>query len=260
MPTTIQRHIKEFSPLTIFSNRLGDPWEKLAKNRLRIEVASTILKYKASRCRSLKEHVNVCFDVFNTFPLRLFGWSLLPLQVKEEMISLLEVIALQKPKNILEVGTAMGGTLYLFTRVADPVALIISIDLPGEKTGGGYPEWRELYYRSFASSQQKIRLIRGDSHSPETLYAVTKLLNGHELDFLFIDGDHTYGGVRTDFEMYAPMVRKGGLVAFHDICYHPPETGCEVHKLWNETKNRYKHEEIVKNLHQGWAGIGVLYI
>jgi predicted O-methyltransferase YrrM len=43
------------------------------------------------------------------------------------------------------------------------------------------------------------------------------LLKGSEGDFLFIDGDHTYQGVKQDFQMYSPLVKKGGIVAFHDI-------------------------------------------
>lgn len=51
------------------------------------------------------------------------------------------------------------------------------------------------------------------------------------MDFLFIDGDHAYEGVKADFEMYSPLVRKGGLVALHDICVHPPEMDCHVDKF-----------------------------
>ena len=29
--------------------------------------------------------------------------------------------------------------------------------------------------------------------------------------YLFIDGDHTYQGVKKDFEMYGPLVKKDGL-------------------------------------------------
>lgn len=36
------------------------------------------------------------------------------------------------------------------------------------------------------------------------------------IDFLFIDGDHTYEGVKRDFEMFRPWLRKFSLVAFHD--------------------------------------------
>jgi predicted O-methyltransferase YrrM len=66
-------------------------------------------------------------------------------------------------------------------------------------------------------SKQKIVAIQGDSHSIDTLNKIKRILNGKKLDFLFIDGDHSYKGVKKDFEMYSPLVRKGGIIAFHDI-------------------------------------------
>ena len=56
------------------------------------------------------------------------------------------------------------------------------------------------------------------------------------IDFLFIDGDHTYEGVKSDFEMYSPLVRSGGLIALHDIV--PGPEGCVggVPKYWSELK------------------------
>lgn len=67
---------------------------------------------------------------------------------------------------------------------------------------------------------------------------------------------HIHGG--KDFEMYCPLVRRGGMVVFHDIVKHPPKTGCEVDRLWNEIKHSYPHIEIVRDWSQGWAGIGIV--
>lgn len=36
------------------------------------------------------------------------------------------------------------------------------------------------------------------------------------ISLLWIDGDHSYHGVKTDFESWDPFVIKSGLVAFHD--------------------------------------------
>jgi predicted O-methyltransferase YrrM len=36
------------------------------------------------------------------------------------------------------------------------------------------------------------------------------------IDFLFVDGDHTYEGVRRDFELFRPFLTDKALVAFHD--------------------------------------------
>lgn len=36
------------------------------------------------------------------------------------------------------------------------------------------------------------------------------------IDVLFIDGDHTYAGCADDFNNFAPFVKSGGWVVFHD--------------------------------------------
>jgi predicted O-methyltransferase YrrM len=36
------------------------------------------------------------------------------------------------------------------------------------------------------------------------------------IDLLFIDGDHSYEGCRSDIEAWLPHVRRGAWVAFHD--------------------------------------------
>lgn len=40
---------------------------------------------------------------------------------------------------------------------------------------------------------------------------------GNRLDLLFIDGDHTYKGVDYDYHKFAPWVKKGGWIIFHDF-------------------------------------------
>ena len=48
--------------------------------------------------------------------------------------------------------------------------------------------------------------------------------------------------------------------AFHDIAKPPPELNCEVYKLWNEIKKEYEFLEIIEDVNQNWAGIGVIYL
>jgi predicted O-methyltransferase YrrM len=40
-----------------------------------------------------------------------------------------------------------------------------------------------------------------------------------EIDFLFIDGDHSIEGCKLDFDLYASKIKSGGYLAFHD--YYP---------------------------------------
>ena len=84
------------------------------------------------------------------------------------------------------------------------------------------------------------------------------LLAGKKVDLLFIDGDHSYEGVKKDFEMYSPLVADGGVIAFHDIAVHTKFAHCEVDRFWNEIKPVFRHREIIDDPKQGWAGIGIL--
>ncbi|MGO8752589.1 MAG: class I SAM-dependent methyltransferase [Thermoguttaceae bacterium] len=41
----------------------------------------------------------------------------------------------------------------------------------------------------------------------------------HPIDMLFIDGDHSYDGVRRDWDLFMPHVREFGIVVFHDTTW-----------------------------------------
>ena len=60
--------------------------------------------------------------------------------------------------------------------------------------------------------------------------------------------------------MYSSLVKKGGIIAFHDIVKHLPGSRCHVNKYWNEIKCNYQFLEIIEDFNQNWAGIGVLYL
>ncbi|BCX15609.1 MAG: hypothetical protein KatS3mg097_501 [Candidatus Parcubacteria bacterium] len=233
-------------------NRINLLRQKLGEKRAYKNSQRVIYKLKQFNSNNPEE-------VFN-FAWKFYFGLIRPMQIKEEFLELLKIFQQLNPQYIMEIGTANGGTLFCFCKLAKDDATIISIDLPEGPFGGGYPKWRIPIYQAFAKENQKLYLIREDSHKEETLNKVKEVLNGNQLDFLFIDGDHSYEGVKKDFEMYSPLVRKGGIIAFHDINIHlnAPEIG--VNKFWNEIKNRFVHKEMIKGHISGWAGIGVLFL
>ncbi len=164
--------------------------------------------------------------------------------------------------TVLEIGTMKGGTLYLWCQLCRPDAHVLSIDLPSGRFGGGYTSKLELLFHRFKQKAQTLTCIRGDSHAASTLKEFKSRLNGRMLDFLFIDGDHTYDGVRRDFEDYAPFVRTGGVIAFHDIVFNPLNAAdFEVWRFWDEIKKQ--HSDAVEfiepqNSQRRTIGIGAI--
>jgi predicted O-methyltransferase YrrM len=196
------------------------------------------------------------------FTFNKLGGIIQPFQHKDEMIRLAKLAAEKKPKTVVEIGTARGGTLFMLARLASPDALIVSIDLPGGEYGGGYPAWKAPYYRRFASKTQRIELMRDNSHDAKTVEKLEKILGGKKIDLLFIDGDHTYEGVKRDYEIYSPLVRDGGVISFHDVSEHLPELDCHVEPFWKEVRQGKKFEEFItasKDPKDRWGGIGVLF-
>ena len=136
-----------------------------------------------------------------------------PVQVREEIEELVRRIEALPARRNLQIGTANGGTLFLLARA-----------------GVGPSHDRQPRHRGLrcfpplllslvrAARRQRVIPLRADSHLEETVaQRVRELCVGQPLDLLFIDGDHAYDSVRRDFELYAPLVRPDGLIAFHDI-------------------------------------------
>jgi cephalosporin hydroxylase len=184
--------------------------------------------------------------------------AIAPMQIRAEIETLLELLVADPPRVILELGTARGGTLFLLSRVAKDDATLVSVDIPGGAFGGGYPPARAPLLASFAREQQSIQLIRGDSHSDETVGRVERALGTEQVDFLLIDGDHSGEGVRRDFAMYSPFVRQGGWIALHDIVPGWPDLVGGVPEFWGELKATRTVRELVQDWSQGAYGIGLI--
>jgi cephalosporin hydroxylase len=180
-------------------------------------------------------------------------------QIQEEFLEFLSIIKCKSPRLILEIGTADGGTLLLFTKVLQLDGTIISIDLSGNRFDR-YPDWKIPLYESYKNNNQRIVIIRGSSHDKEIYYNITNLLSKIEkLDVLFIDGDHSYNGVLNDYNLYSKLVKKDGIIAFHDIVPGNISTVGGVPIFWNTIKREKRTYEIIKNKHQHGCGIGIIF-
>jgi predicted O-methyltransferase YrrM len=192
------------------------------------------------------------------YKFNFLGVDCKPFQKPHEISKLLKIVKERKVKNVLEIGTDRGGTLFLYTKVAEPNANIISINLPWSKLNAKCMRYRRMIYENFASDNQHLHQLNASSHDDNTLAEIKKILGDEKLDFLFIDGDHSYEGVKQDFEMYSPLVRKGGIIAFHDVALTLKDLPSPGNEYWEDLKKEYgsKCESIIDGVN---GGIGVLY-
>ena len=201
------------------------------------------------------------------------------LQKPSELAEFLRFLSERTYQTVVEIGTAQGGMLGALCHMAADDALIVSIDLPGgdlddtlkaEAEDARYGKRDTSTMAGYRRPGQRIEFLQMDSHDVATRSWMERILDGRAVDLLFIDGDHTYEGVRQDWEMYRQYVGAGGLVGFHDILTH------ELHKLdyvpgvdrlWKEIKAEgHKVWEFVntsKDEDRGWGqwgGIGVVQV
>lgn len=164
------------------------------------------------------------------------------IQKGHELLPFLQLVSALNPQVIVEIGSDRGGTLHALHNAA-PTATLISVDLPSGPFSTG----------AAIQPPPGAILIQGDSHSPNTLSNLVVILAGRPITVLLIDGDHSYEGVKQDYEMYAPLV--DGVVALHDIVPHPTDPAVAVHRFWGELEGE-KAELLSEPLY--WGGIGVI--
>jgi cephalosporin hydroxylase len=146
-----------------------------------------------------------------------------------ELERLLVEVTRNRPRVIVEIGAGRGGTSWAWSKIAS-ADLVISIDLPDGPWGGGRIAETVKYIGN--NTYAVHHYLAGNSRSDEIRLELLEILKGRSIDFLFIDGDHSYEGVKSDYEIYSPLVGKGGLIAFHDVGEHPPEAQCHVREFW----------------------------
>jgi predicted O-methyltransferase YrrM len=214
-----------------------------------MERAGRELRRQRDRARSIDDLVDLA-DRFR------FGEAIFikPLQIHSEIVALLGIVRQLRPRRLLEIGTASGGTLFLFAAVVPTGGRLVSVDSepfryhPCNST-------RLRFYRRFARRNQTIRVLTANTHDIATVAKVKQELGG-QVDFLFIDGDHSYEGVSRDAELYLPLLRPGGIAAFHDICPDPVQaTG--VADWWRGFSRSHAVEEIIEDRNQVGYGIGI---
>jgi len=170
-------------------------------------------------------------------------------QSKVELEWMLDFLTKHDVRSIMTIGVMHGGVEYMIAKRYSELGkrcFILGCDMNFQ------PELKvtnAIIRRQFP--EQTVMFLRYDTTRPPN-YLLPGLF-----DFVFVDADHSYEGVKRDFELACLHTKK--YVGFHDIdqaLAHPTAAPIEVKKFWHEMKEQYATGECIER-HENY-GIGIL--
>jgi predicted O-methyltransferase YrrM len=115
-------------------------------------------------------------------------------------------------KVAVEIGVWHGVTTCRIAQALDPRGTLHAVDnFPVGRFGVSFQE--RVARRETRKWAGNITFQRGDST------AIAKRLKNasiQQVEFIFIDGDHSFDGLKSDWEAWTPLLAPGGVVALHD--------------------------------------------
>lgn len=135
--------------------------------------------------------------------------------------------------RIVEIGSFRGKSAVLLASGSEDVGgRLLCIDPHINATGMEKTRFSKADHDAFMATIERhgvaARVTKWIKTSAEALAAY----DGEAIDLLWIDGDHSYEGVKFDLSAWKKHVRVGGLIAAHDYTHDEP-----VRRAWHEEVN-----------------------
>jgi FkbM family methyltransferase len=115
-----------------------------------------------------------------------------------------------KDKNCLEIGSFKGRSSRAIAVVAKS---LICIDTFSNNALGDEHANKKSTYEDFINNTKDIDNITIIKEKSQLAH---RSIPNNSIDFIFIDGDHSYNGVTSDIKNYLPKLKYNGVIAFHD--------------------------------------------
>ena len=179
----------------------------------------------------------------------------------DNIILINKLVSYLKPRIILEIGTFRGRTTMNMLKNS-PSSKIITIDTIKENVfTSGMDKTHiksNLKYKSLIDTNEICCICNDSLFCSHDLDCV---LNGESIDFAFIDGNHSYTNVSSDFEkIVMPRLSDNGVVVFDDYNNLFSSVGVTMYLLqkayydryvfyWYKPKDKKTNEVIFVNHH-----------
>lgn len=170
-------------------------------------------------------------------------WGIHTYCTADELIVLHKLATLLPPNAVcVEIGSYIGASSLVIAKGLWHKGMLHCIDpwINDAMSEGNWDTYEEFMYNT-RSVRKRIVLHRAFSYD-----AVNEFKND-SVDFIFIDGDHSYDAVKRDVINWLPKVKSGGVIAMHDIGWD-----CGVLPVINElVENNVRNSQKLPNLY--WA-------
>jgi predicted O-methyltransferase YrrM len=136
-----------------------------------------------------------------------------------------------RPKVVVELGSWLGASAIAMARVVrqwgGTVTCVDTWAGALDDDGGSPPDRTPVMLLSCARAMVEAGVSANVRLIPAMTVEAAKQWQGPAIDFLYVDADHSYEGVRADLNAWVPHVRAGGLIAGDDY-QHPRYPGVQL--------------------------------
>jgi len=146
----------------------------------------------------------------------------------------------------IELGTLFGRSAAILSKHAKYVVTIDNYMNPNY--GGMYHTVDTVRYR--LRNYHNIHVM--NRSTSESAMFVRELIS-NKFDMIFIDADHSYEGVKADFENWFPLMEPGAYILFHDY-------GNEHNGVIDFVNNLIKHDTSIEYIEQCKKGEGTIIV
>lgn len=174
-------------------------------------VNSVEVEELAEKCGKFKQERDEAQYKLKKFTLN----ALKTINTRNDISNVLKLIS---AKKICEIGVRGGENL--FQMITDEMNEVVAVDI-WKDTGvheendlGFSQEELDRQYQSVLDKNKfynnKINIIRNFSH------IASELFPDNYFDFIYIDADHSYAGIKRDLNCWWPKLKLGGIIGMHD--------------------------------------------
>jgi len=164
--------------------------------------------------------------------------------INEHLLDLYGVAVGMNAKVIVELGA--GQSTYALTAAANETkGQLYSVDLGKDAVTRLFPQGEGVL-----DKEERYHFIQGDDME------IVKTWNT-PIDFLFLDTSHLYEDTKKEIEAWFPKVKKGGIIAMHDVAHEEGlGTGCRKaldEFMKSEEGKDYRVLQLLDTKHLGMA-------